>query len=548
MRRLPLLALLAAALAAGCVHEAPGACADDDGCRAGEHCAGGVCLRNGQVALGGACELQAECASWATCAAGRCALRPGACEAEPHCAAWQDCGPAHACVLAPGMCDGEGDCAAWRSCLAHGCVLDAGRCEGHGDCAGWQYCDAGHTCQDVGATCAGDGDCQAWQVCTTGHCANRPGACGADEQCDPAWQVCGAEHACVAAPGFCASSSGCEGWESCGPDHVCRAGLMCRGDGDCVGGDSCSIGAGAIAGVCVGPFSCDPAGITIWGDLIEGIGSGVLAPLHAPTRVRPGFSGEWDGWITAAGHFVYTRDEPGGFVLRRLVPDAWRYVAEDDRWAYPEYASTADNDPLLPTPACTSVAGVVLQAGGDGYIYRCNVSSTPLRYYDAEGNLAVEGFSVAAWNAAGVKLASSFATGTVLLHPSGATTPVTGFSGFESFQGGRVRGDGFWRVDGTWSGYRRWYIGPDGAAAMEGDYARPGAPLDFCYFHALDAAGDLYCVASDGGGVDVVMRCPLEPGTCEAVYDETDAPPTDWTVYPPRGFAYLHGGQLVTGP
>lgn len=610
MRRPLLFALAAAAIAAGCTHEAPGACQGDGDCRSGEHCFGGVCMRNGQTSLGADCELTAQCAAWATCSGGRCSLRPGACEAEPHCAAWQDCGAEHACVLAagscdadahcatwqacsghaclprPGFCDAESDCATWQdcgtdhacrpapgrcgsgadcaewqACSANLCVVAAGRCETHSQCAAWEYCSAGHACEAVGSVCSADVDCEVWQACSAGRCANQPGACGATEQCE-AWQACDASHACVVAAGHCATSLECAAWEACGLDHVCRA-ETCATDAECLTGESCVRAAGATAGMCGAPSAgYDPRGVTIFAGMTrEGAcGYNAIASFHAPTRAAIGFTCADHPFtnkanVAADGSIVYVNAvDPGEERLAQFVPDGWEWDSTL-RLSVPP-SDPAANELVIPTPGCDGlgVYDAVFQAGTGAYVYRC-MNDLSKSWYDSDGNLVFQNYEVLSWSAAGLKLV--WRAGLWLLDPAGVSIGGE-LSASLPFGTGvihaRTHGSGFRLLVGSveTAVYERWYLAPDGTVTREGAFARVPSGTFFYWQRVmvLDAAGAMYGFAKNEARVleDLVVRCELEPGTCGVVYDEGDAPVINFEVYPPRVFVFLHGSNLITGP
>lgn len=176
------LLVLASLLAAACQLEPGGRCLRDPDCLAGQHCSGDVCVSDSDTGdVGALCEVERDCAAWASCMTGRCVLAAGACAGNPDCPSWNSCA-AHACVPLPGRCSNEGHCASWQGCQAgtNRCVPDPGRCGADADCEAWKLCDvAANECK---VNVAG-------------------GFCDATAPCPTAGDVCDlATHTCAPAP------------------------------------------------------------------------------------------------------------------------------------------------------------------------------------------------------------------------------------------------------------------------------------------------------------------------------------------------------------
>ena len=218
------------------------------------------------------CSLDAECRS------GRCAAADRACGGE--CAA----------PLVPGgICLRDGDCAVGSVCVSRYCraFVDVG-----GSCAGavcldGLYCNASSVCASrgtVGATCrsGADGDCLAGLYCDSGHCATRPGEgapcladwrsprCGADLQCAGTTcavplgigATCTTSEECV--PGAGCAATTCKqivgSGARCSIDVLCPRGMACT-DARCRPlpdiGAPCSDSTGCLRGRCLSGTCAD---------------------------------------------------------------------------------------------------------------------------------------------------------------------------------------------------------------------------------------------------------------------------------------------------
>jgi hypothetical protein len=414
----------------------PGECADHLDCRGGQECSGGVCIRlDTDHQVGSRCIRDMDCAAWADCNSGSCALTPGMCASAADCPfTWQQCSSQYRCAAAPGMCAVESDCSAWQDCAAdHTCVLTPGMCGTSADCAPWQICDGAHSCVLAPSGCIDDTGCGSWQQCVSYRCASRPGFCSADAECAAwdvcdathvcvhgpgycgsnadcaAWQQCDVVHACVTAPGFCADDTGCTDWEHCGTDHVCAldpgrcltstdcpswqtcdSSHVCEDrPGTCSSDSECRPPQTCVANLCSdprpGPF--DTAVPLMCGTLLEGTSDWTaVARLDAPASPYFGF-GRYttceSGVLNPSGELVYHQSSYDWILgeersrLRIFRADSWTWDSDLDRWVAPPPEDRIANDPIIPTPACDAEDGAgpwVMQAGTGEILYSCDLA------------------------------------------------------------------------------------------------------------------------------------------------------------------------------
>jgi hypothetical protein len=417
--------------------------------------------------------------------------------------------------------------------LLAACTQDPpGRCAQDVECLAGQICTDGlclpiMTDHQIGSLCARDSDCVAWGECLSRTCTLRPGSCEVDGDC-ASWQVCDlGPHTCATAPGFCATTDDCHVPQECDAEHVCF-------DPD--------------PGVAV-----DPDGVLLFGTVHPGTcGRGAISTLAAPDAPMVGAAACNSGggaYVGPTGQIVYLDDGNAEWRLRTFVRDSFRWDDVLGQWEYP--AAPAANDGVLSTPACDGqpITGWVMQAGTGAVLYACGT----LDYFDATGAPATTGWTLRAWNANGLKLASAATPPPVLLDAAGSPTDVTGLPA-ERLSAWRTHLDGFRVVMFTATSEARdlYEVGSTGAATLVTPYAP--APVGFVETasYTLAANGDLYVVGTVDGISDVVVRFTGSDATI--VYDEANGPAdlpaylANWLQDPLALYTFLAGDRVITGP
>jgi hypothetical protein len=505
--RLCLPAALVALALSGCKLAPEGACEADHDCRAGRHCAEGVCVPDGRSDLYAGCVVDRDCDPYAQCTLGACVLVPGRCAVPADCAAWESC-EANVCAPLPGRCGTLEDCAAWEICVAaastlpplpeHRCALAPGRCLASTDCPAWQQCDvAARLCETAPGFCASSAECAPWEACgTTDHlCALRAGGCSVQDDCPPD-RVCQA-YTCVAQPA---------------------------------------------------PPALDPAAVHLVGTLEPGTpGRAAIAPLGTPSSKVVGLE---DGDVACGVRLGRDRSvvlSRGAATLATLVPDAVVWDAAMDRWVYP--ASPAANDVALALPSGCAGAlsvSVVLQAGTDARLFACDGA-----WLDATNAPVGGARPLLAWSAGGTLLSGTadMLTAPVLLDAAGLEIPLSGdpMPAGDRLVAWRANGDGFRVVRALGAGFvdlEVWTIDAVGAVAAAA--ALPALPAQAVSVDAplLDAAGAVFQLGSDAAGDGlVVKRTP--GGAAEVVYAEGTLPAATSLLGAP---VRVDGSCLLTGP
>jgi hypothetical protein len=454
---------------------------------------------------------------------------PGRCDQDLDCLPGQICTDGLCLPLVTdhqigSLCARDTDCVAWGECLSRVCELRPGACEIDGHCDGWEVC-TDHACTLAPNGCPDEASCQEWQDCVAYRCETAPGRCVDEAGCE-AWQDCGTDHFCATAPGFCATTADCHVPQVCDAGHVCF-------DPD----------PGVVP---------DPDGVLLFGTVHPGTcARGAIANLAAPDRPLVGSAACNSGggaFIGPAGEIVYLDDGSGEWKIRTFVRDSFRWDDVLQQWEYP--AAPAANDGVVSTPACDGkqITGWVMQGGTGSVLYACGT----LDYFDGAGAPATTGWTLHAWNANGLKLASAAAPPPVLLDAAGSPTAVTGLPA-ERLSAWRTHLDGFRVVLFTAATEARglYEVASTGVASLVATYApAPGGFVETTPY-TLAANGDLYVVGTVDGISDVVVRLTAVDAT--VVYDEANGPDlagylADWLQDPLTLYTFVEGDRVIGGP
>jgi len=441
--------------------------------------------------------------------------------------------------------------------LLAACTQDPpGRCAQDLDCLPGQICTDGLclplvTDHQIGSLCARDSDCVDWGECLSRTCTLRPGFCDVDGDC-AGWEVCDLDpHTCATAPNGCPDEASCQGWQDCVAYRCETAPGFCAGDGDCHAPQTCNA-----EHVCFDPdpgVVIDPAGVILFGTVHPGTcGRGAISTLAAPDVPMVGSAAcnsAGGAYVGPTGEIVYLDDGNAEWRIRTFVRDSFRWDDVLVRWEYP--TAPAANDGVVSTPACDGqqITHWVMQAGTGAVIYACGT----LDYFDAAGAPATTGWTLHAWNANGLKLASAATPPPVLLDAAGATTDVTGLPA-ERLSAWRAYLDGFRVVMFTAASEARdlYEVATNGAATLV--YAYAPAPVGFTETasYTLAANGDLYVVGTVDGISDVVVR--FTASDAAVVYDEANGPAdlaaylANWLQDPLTLYTFIEGDRVITGP
>lgn len=264
------------------------ACADDDDCRSGEVCAGGLCLDGSDVDAGennppcegdecpSVCEDDSHCPDGDSCNREIGACVSGECRAEGMLCVQTLCteegcgdelcpvGPcppgfaAQGCDCAPAPCESN------EACDGLFCV--EGQCQG---CADDSWCAEGEFCDESGACledtrCMSDDDCDPDERCRRDVCIPRA-ECFLDDDCRRAGELCiGGQ--CILAP-ECSEDQDCrEGFECIGGNCLEQ---LCRGPQDCENGQLCDGGECIDPPIATSCFVATPSGLISPGEQVR---------------------------------------------------------------------------------------------------------------------------------------------------------------------------------------------------------------------------------------------------------------------------------------